>query len=627
MSLTKASYSMISGSAINVLDYGATGDGGSDDFQAIQDAIDNANSVSDTVIIPAGRYLISQPIQLKSRNLVLQGGVIGALSSFASATMDDGRTSAALIYLNGKGGSVTGSFNTSFYDLDASSPDNVARADHCIEAQSADNFIVQHLLVRRGIVSNIRVSGLGFANVFKEIYNAFSPYGWDYDVLNPAGGTTGNAVFENCYSVQCATGFRIWGVFSCAMSACAADQCDVGFELRSNARVVLNGCNTEYTISPFIVNGAYIDVSSWLINHYGTAATAISASTYSGQTGAPVSTTGVYAIRLLSGASMKTSGMLFGGGTLNSVEYVLKIDDTNSQFSEIDNWANYATNPKQNIIQYAESVGGASFAVSIASNNTKVQDLRRFYTRHSTYQPSYLGESGDFTALSFQPGGANGSTVSLELGNRASNGDASFIKLKSDTENPGYAAAVVYTRNNYVTQESLRVASEGTILPGTNNAQDIGEAGLRWREIFATNGTINTSDAREKEQDRPLSDAERAVAIKVKALLKTFKWKAAVAEKGDSARIHFGVYAQEVAAAFESEGLDPHAYGLFCYDEWDDEFVPEFEEVKSYIDNEDGTKTEVVEQKPTGNMIQTRVAGNSYGVRYNELFAFLIAAL
>lgn len=62
MSLTKASYAMITGAPVNVLDYGAVGDGVTDDTSAIQSAIDYAATlaVPATVVIPGGRtYIIS----------------------------------------------------------------------------------------------------------------------------------------------------------------------------------------------------------------------------------------------------------------------------------------------------------------------------------------------------------------------------------------------------------------------------------------------------------------------------------------------------------------------------------------------------------------------------------------
>ena len=58
--------------------------------------------------------------------------------------------------------------------------------------------------------------------------------------------------------------------------------------------------------------------------------------------------------------------------------------------------------------------------------------------------------------------------------------------------------------------------------------------------------------------------------MKIKKLIRAFKFKDAVASKGDNARIHVGVIAQEVKAAFESEGLDANKYGLFCSDTLED---------------------------------------------------------
>ena len=125
--------------------------------------------------------------------------------------------------------------------------------------------------------------------------------------------------------------------------------------------------------------------------------------------------------------------------------------------------------------------------------------------------------------------------------------------------------------------------------PSVDNAYVLGGPSNRWTTVYATTGTINTSDGRQKQQGRSLSDAERAVAIKVKGLIKTFKFNAAVEKKGDAARIHVGVYAQELSDAFASEGLDAADYGMFCYDELE--------------------------------------STNVYGVRYEELLAFVISAL
>ena len=87
-----------------------------------------------------------------------------------------------------------------------------------------------------------------------------------------------------------------------------------------------------------------------------------------------------------------------------------------------------------------------------------------------------------------------------------------------------------------------------------------------------------------------LSDAETSVAVSIKSLIKKFRIKDAVERKGDEARIHVGVIAQDVEQAFVDAGLDPRRYSLFCEDEL-----------------EDGSKR--------------------LGIRYEQLLAFVISAL
>jgi len=124
---------------------------------------------------------------------------------------------------------------------------------------------------------------------------------------------------------------------------------------------------------------------------------------------------------------------------------------------------------------------------------------------------------------------------------------------------------------------------------------DLGLGSARFDNIYATNGTIQTSDRNEKQDIEALSDAEQRVAVACKGLLRKFRWKSSVSENGDEARIHFGIIAQDLQSAFEAEGLDAGRYAMFISTTWTDE--------------------ETGEER-------TRM-----GVRYSELLAFIIAAI
>lgn len=190
-----------------------------------------------------------------------------------------------------------------------------------------------------------------------------------------------------------------------------------------------------------------------------------------------------------------------------------------------------------------------------------------------------------------------------------------------------------------VITERLRYQSDGIVRPGADNTQNFGTASFRWATIFAGNGTINTSDREQKTDIESIEEAETRVANRIKLLFKKFRMKDAVSSKGESARIHFGVIAQDVVEAFSAEGLDATKYGLLCKDVWreldgvpvpvndQNMFVEQFWTVDgNRIAAEDGT-----DQMPEGAVLNEVLHETTekirYGIRYEELLCFVIASI
>jgi len=147
--------------------------------------------------------------------------------------------------------------------------------------------------------------------------------------------------------------------------------------------------------------------------------------------------------------------------------------------------------------------------------------------------------------------------------------------------------------------------------PLEDNAIKNGHPSNRWTVVYATTTTISSSDQELKQNIESLSEAELRVATRIKGLIKKYRWKDAVAIKGDNARIHVGAIAQEVKQAFTDESLDADRYAIFCKDEW--------YEV-------DGKPAESL-LEPYTSETQDAVKVTRLGLRYEQLLAFVLATL
>jgi hypothetical protein len=90
MGLTKVSYAMINGAPINVLDYGVTGDGSTDDTTAIQSALTACDAAGGGVVyFPTGTYKITSTIDLTGfENVTIQGENVNS-TRFAPTITDN----------------------------------------------------------------------------------------------------------------------------------------------------------------------------------------------------------------------------------------------------------------------------------------------------------------------------------------------------------------------------------------------------------------------------------------------------------------------------------------------------------------------------------------------------------
>lgn len=161
----------------------------------------------------------------------------------------------------------------------------------------------------------------------------------------------------------------------------------------------------------------------------------------------------------------------------------------------------------------------------------------------------------------------------------------------------------------------LKIDHQG-LYPYLDYKYSLGLGAKRFSQIYAQTGTIETSDERAKTSIVSPDDALMRAWGKVG--FKVFQFKDAVEKKGADARLHVGVIAQEVKAAFEAEGLDASRYGLFCHDAWEDEYEDVEVIDEPEVVAEDGAVT------PAQTHVEHRLvtpAGDRYGIRYEEALA------
>jgi hypothetical protein len=209
---------------------------------------------------------------------------------------------------------------------------------------------------------------------------------------------------------------------------------------------------------------------------------------------------------------------------------------------------------------------------------------------------------GTGTGICFNVGDATHISAPAETIFNRTTSDGTLISCRKGGTQVGIIGAVSGDMYLGTGDANIRFTDAGDgVIPATSSGAgfddhaDLGAASARWNNILLVNQPIVGSDVNLKQDIEELSEAEKKVAVKAKGLLRKYKYKNSVRDKGENARIHIGIIAQELQDAFTSEGLDAYRYSMFCSDTWTDEETGE-------------EKTQL-------------------GVRYSELLAFIIAAI
>jgi hypothetical protein len=590
MALTKASYSLINGAPVNVLDYGADSTGVADSTQAIKDALAESTSIW----FPAGTYLVSSTI--RSEVAVFINGeenvIIKAVAPFTGIAVTDGGSPVSLkavfaIFDGSTINDITGARISA--ELEAASKigpitidcDQVADYGLFIErAPYTEAMCNVFSAANTGIWSGVYCWGVRLEQnkildcVTNGVFLGTAANGVTLDNVNIWGYPTrtvnaiqsngnNNGVFINGGFVErCEIGVYITdrpgphtltGMdFEAHSLYCIKVEHDIGETRRGGPITILN-CYLDSTEEDIWNDNCYVSVDGCRIR-------------------APATTSGshFYSNNTYSQFVVKNTSFDGSGGTPIS-----------PNFSETDTVA-------------YEKLGQDGIEVLVKGWNTGV-----------TYAPTYEIDQYGFGAdkyKTFQSG-----YLDFQTSNQGGASDQ-FISRST-----WFVQRVIDSGTPAATQVGVKLeGGAGSIfgfVPLSDNDRVLGSAANRWSVVYAGTGTINTSDANEKQQVRLLDDAEKTVALNIKGLIKAFKFNDAVALKGDNARVHVGAVAQEVAQAFADSGLDPAKYALFCKDEWhtlNGEIV---------LANADGVY-------PEGSIKHERL-----GLRYEQMLAFVIAAI
>jgi hypothetical protein len=192
MALTKATYSMIDGAYLNVLDYGADGSGATDSKAAIQTAINAAGNDGKALFFPTGTYRIDTPLTWnKPIHLIGEGSKRLNFGPGTGSVIKAGAVMSSMLL---------GSATPGDQDLTQGTTIEYLSFDGDSKANYAIYGLSNHSTFRRFAVTKTLVCGISVAYGWCNVFDKLAIYrnsgdGLDVETLSgEANGTSINQV-------------------------------------------------------------------------------------------------------------------------------------------------------------------------------------------------------------------------------------------------------------------------------------------------------------------------------------------------------------------------------------------------------------------------------------------------
>ena len=214
-------------------------------------------------------------------------------------------------------------------------------------------------------------------------------------------------------------------------------------------------------------------------------------------------------------------------------------------------------------------------------------------------------------------------SIHCQDGGESSAGGITFYETSTFSVNaPRYGAKIVYdentddlkigTMNNNTFMKQItfprgnaRIEILGSVLPATDNTYDLGSSGARWDNVYATNGTIQTSDRNLKTQ---ISGSDLGLDFINDLNPVKYQWIS-------GSRPHYGLIAQEVSSSLAKSSVST------------DNFAGYVENRMFISGSVSGSEKDIRDAEDWEMENFTSISNPELSLRYNEFISPMIKAI